>query len=120
MLTDLVVEVTQRRRGYFDPVEQEEMDRQDGHMARGEHGDFIYRAGSTILIDPKTQEVRRVIQTPGSIKDDAELDRVRRYLLGETDKSDNAFDAGLPDSIRSGRSFLHDEPFALLHQRLEE
>lgn len=118
--TDLVVEITQRRRGYFDPEDQSEMDKQEGHIDRDKHGDFIYRAGATILIDPTTQEVRRVIRTPGTIADNDELERVRRYLLGETVISDNAFDAGLTVSIRSGDSSLRSEPFALLHQRLEE
>jgi hypothetical protein len=118
--TDLVVEITQRRRGYYDPAEQAQEDQQDGHMNRRKHGDFVYRAGATILIDPTTQEVRRVIRTPGTIKDDEELDRVRRYLLGATEETDNAFDAGLPVSIRSGKSSLRNEPFALLHQRMEE
>jgi hypothetical protein len=118
--TDLVVEITQRRRGYFYRREQKEMDKPDGPMDRSEHGDFIHRTGATILIDPTKQEVRRVIRTPGTINDDEELDRVRRYLLGATEESDNAFDAGLPISIRSGKSSLRNEPFALLHQRLED
>jgi hypothetical protein len=119
VITDLVVEITQRRRGYFDPDVQIEMDQQDGQMGQREHGDFTYRTGATILIDPTTQEVRRVIRTPGTIADDDELARIRRYYLGETDMSDNAFDAGLPQSICS-KSFLRNEPFALLHKRLEE
>jgi hypothetical protein len=118
--TDLVVEITQRRRGYFEPDEQALMDQPGDPIDRDEHGDFIYRAGATILIDPTTQEVRRIIRTPGTIADNDELERVRRYLLGETGISDNAFDAGLTASIRSGKSSLRNEPFALLHQRLEE
>ena len=118
--TDLVVEITQRRRGYFDPKDQCRMDQLESHMDRDEHGDFIYRAGATILIDPTTQAVRRVIRTPGTVADNDELGRVRRFLLGETEISGNAFDAGLTSSIRLASSSQRNEPFALLHQRLEE
>ncbi len=115
--TDLVVEITQRRRGYFDPKVQEEMDRAGNVMPRNESGDFTYRAGCTVLIDPSTQEVRRVIRTPGTISDDHELERVRRFLCGEAGTSGNAFDAGLALSLRfGGDSAMRDEPFALLHQ----
>jgi hypothetical protein len=64
---DLVIEVTQRRDGYFDAGIQQQMD------AGGQERippDFIYRAGTTIVIDPATREVRRVIRTPGTIADD--------------------------------------------------
>lgn len=118
--TDLVAEITQRRRGYYDPDEQEQMDQEGNSIDRGEHGDFIYRAGATIFIDPTTQEVRRVIRTQGTIKDNDELERVRRYLLNETEASANSFDAGMAESIRSGKASLRSEPFALLHQQLEE
>ncbi len=118
--TDLVVEVTQRRRGYFDPREQERMDRRTDPVPRGEDGDFKYRAGCTILIDPATQEVRRVIRTPGTVADGRELDRVRRFLTGETGITGNAFDAGLATSFRAGRPATRNEPFALLHQDPED
>lgn len=116
MRTDLVVEVTQRRRGYFDDKVQRKMDRQGNSIPRHEDGDFKYRAGCTILIDPATQEVRRVIRTPGTITDDAELDRLRRFLRGDTGATGNAFDAGLADSLSAGRAIGRNEPFALLHQ----
>ena len=52
--TDLVIEVTQRRRGYFDPDEQESADRGPAFDPE-QDGDFKYRAGCTILIDPTTE-----------------------------------------------------------------
>ena len=63
--------------------------------------------------------MRRVIRTPGTIADDDELDRVRRFLLGERRHRGNAFDAGLAPSLRRRDDDARDEPFALLHQ-LEE
>jgi hypothetical protein len=116
--TDLVIEITQRRDGYFDKDEQKRMDDLPAN-ARGERTppDFNYRAGATILVDPATSEVRRVIRTPGTIADTNELDRVRGFLLSEGGLP-NAFD-GLAPSLRRRDYGAREEPFALLHQ-LEE
>ena len=62
--TDIVVEITQRRRGYFDPGIQEAADAADAR-ADPPKPDFIYRAGCTVLIDPRSVEIRRVIRTRG-------------------------------------------------------
>jgi len=116
--TDLVVEITQRRRGYFDPLQQMEMD------APGQSpidcdldGDFKYRAGCTILIAPDTQEVRRIIRTPGTVADDAELERVRKFRTGESGVTGNAFDAGLEASLAANTLTARNEPFAFLHEK---
>jgi hypothetical protein len=113
---DLVIEITQRRDGYFDPAEQARMDTRepDGTAPRGKP-DFRYRSGATILIDPSTSEIRRIIRTPGTIGDDGELDRVRRFLKGESGGSGNAFEGGQAMSLRSHAAGDRDEPFALLH-----
>ena len=116
--TDLVIEITQRRDGYFDPAEQKRADgpRQKGRRAKP---DFLYRAGVTLIVDPVERQLRRVIRTPGTIADDAELDRVRRFLLGEGGGSDNAFDGGMARSLRLRDADARVEPFALLHQMEE-
>lgn len=118
--TDLVIEITQQRAGYFDRAEQA---RRDGPAPAGGHSpakpDFKYRAGATILIDPATREVRRIIRTPGTIADPAELDRVRRYLLGDGGGPGNAFDGGLTTSLSRQDPKARREPFALLHQTEE-
>jgi hypothetical protein len=105
--TDLVVEITQRRRGYFDRDEQEKMDKPG--TPQSDKRDFLYRAGCTLLINPTTMEVRRVIRTPGTITDDKELDRMRRFLTEGGLEPGNAFD--LPKAVLGAR-----EPFALLHR----
>jgi hypothetical protein len=115
--TDLVVEITQRRRGYFDPERQRQ---KDAKVGSGERGDFTYRAGCTIILDPATQDVRRVIRTPGTVADDGELERVRRFLCGESGVSGNAFDAGIEESLSAPLRHVRNEPFALLHQEMEE
>jgi hypothetical protein len=113
--TDLVIEITQRRDGYYDETEQEKMDA----LPARSHGkrtppDFYYRAGATILVDPTTSEVRRVIRTPGTIADTTELDQVRDYLRSEGGLR-NAFDGEAP-SLRGRDYGAREEPFALLHQ----
>ena len=110
--TDLVVEMTQRRRGFFDADEQKKQDR----SGEDERRDFWYRTGCTIVIDLLRGEVRRIIRTRGTITTDGELERVRRFLVGETGVSGNAFDAGLPPSLQIDLSASRHEPFALLHQ----
>ncbi len=104
---DLVVEITQRRRGYFDEARQKAMDAPDSRPS--DDGDFRYRAGCTLLINPTTMEVRRVIRTPGTIADDAQLARVRRFLSGGGLEPANAFE--FAQAAMDAR-----EPFALLHR----
>jgi len=111
LITDLVVEITQRRRGYFDPKVQKKKDAQKD-IPREERGDFRYRAGCTLLINPADLEVRRIIRTAGTITDDAELERQRRYLTEGGLEPANAFDS-------AGRALSLREPFALLHRDTE-
>jgi hypothetical protein len=105
--TDLVVEITQRRRGYFDADKQKAMDA-PGNLSL-DNADFLYRAGCTLIINPTTMEVRRVIRTSGIINDDAQLARVRRFLTEGGLEPGNAFDFA-QNSIHAR------EPFALLHR----
>jgi hypothetical protein len=113
--TDIVIEITQRRRGYFDANVQEAVDA--GRPAP--KPDFIFRAGCTALVDPRTAEVRRVIRTAGTITATAELDRVRDFLTGRRGVVGNSFDAGFAESLADEYRSTRVEPFALLHQ-LEE
>ena len=106
-VTDLVVEITQRRRGYFDREKQKAMDTPGVRPGPNDKEDFVYRAGCTLLIDPIEKKLRRVIRTPGTIADDAQLERVRLFL-SEGLEPGNAFDS--PKDVLHAR-----EPFALLH-----
>jgi hypothetical protein len=103
----MVVVVTQWRAGFFDKATQERMDQTPGAY-KDPALDFKYRAGCTLLIDPEKMEIRRVIRTPGTVANDDELDRMRRYLLD-----------GLtpPDAFQgvAGRFGDKAEPFAFLH-----
>ena len=111
LLSDLVVEITQRRRGYYDPDKQKQLDA-GAPLGPNERGDFLYRAGCTLLMDPRTMNIRRVIRTPGTIADNAHLERVRRFLADGGLEPANAF-APARDTINSR------EPFALLHREAE-
>lgn len=107
--TVLVVGITQRRRGYFDPDFQKQKDSGQQPIASDDSGDFRYRAGCTLLIDPVSMTVRRVIRTAGRIDDDTELERQRRFLVEGGLEPDNAYTAA-SSALRSK------EPFALLHR----
>jgi hypothetical protein len=111
-VTDLVVEITQRRRGYFDPQVQLEKDH-PGDVAPLGKGDFTYRSGCTLILNPATRELRRVIRTAGTISDDAALERVRKYLVEGGLPPSNAL-SGLRNQLESP------EPFALLHRHVED
>ena len=104
----MVVVVTQWRAGFFDDETQKQKDTQPG--AWNDPCDFKYRAGCTLLIDPEEMRIRRVIRTPGTVADEGELVRMRRYLLGGLTPS-NAF---APITERLGDRV---EPFALLHSQ---
>jgi hypothetical protein len=119
VMTDLVVEITQRRRGYFDPDEQREKD-EGAPLGPEDKGDFKFRAGCTIVIDTTRNIFRHIIRTHGTVGDEGELDLVRRLLTGDADASTNAFDGLRALSLREPRAGMLREPFALLHQQAED
>ena len=106
---DLVVEITQRRRGYFDPQKQLAQDRPGAEQDAV--GDFTYRAGCTLLINPQTFQIRRVIRTAGDINDDEHLECLRRFLKCGLEPA-NAF-APARNAVDAK------EPFALLHRDVD-
>ena len=109
-VSDLVVEITQRRRGYFDRQKQLDVDNKKIPVS---DGDFKYRAGCTLIISQSTMDIRRVIRTPGTITDNDQLERQRRFLTGEGLQPHNAFD-------KAAAALQSDEPFAMLHRYEED
>jgi hypothetical protein len=78
-LRQLIVQVTQRRRGYFDPAVQAAQDAGAAEVPP----DFWFRGGATLIIDLRegnSGTIRRVIRK--AIDDDARLAAQRRHLIG--------------------------------------
>jgi hypothetical protein len=109
---DLVVEINQQRYGYLDPVRQKRVD--NGEL-KARDPDFIFRGGTTLLIDLETARVRYVIYK--RVESNSRLETQRRYLADESpDRSLRATYFG--DSrlriYQDGKDNV--EPFALLHR----
>jgi hypothetical protein len=109
--TDLVVEIMQRRRGYYDSHMQKEIDESSNMMPSDQDGDFKFRGGCTLLIDPASGRVRYSINK--HILSDNRLKRQRAFLTGSGhgDRSLRAtyFGDRLPGVPEKER-------FAILHQ----
>ena len=108
-LTDLVIEITQKRRCYFDPDLQQMVDQ--GKLDSPPPEDFWFRGGSTVLVDLESRQVR--------------------YCIGKGMKSpqrleaQKSFAGGSSGSLRAtyfGDPRRHSaaEPFAMLHRSQEE
>jgi hypothetical protein len=108
--TDLVIEITQRRYGYFDPKDQEKFDKELHEKPK--EPDFIFRGGTTLLIDFDTGKLRYVISK--RIASDERLKRQRAFLQ---DPSNFSFMSAFFEDHGSGES---SEPFALLHRNMWE
>jgi hypothetical protein len=98
-IRQLVIEVTQRRKGYFEETDQTQAELLQ--MTR-EYGDFAFRGGATLIIDLREGRLRYVISK--RIDDDKRLADQRTFL---TTPSEMTF------TYRRGHS---NEPFALLHR----
>ena len=86
-----------------------DLERKAGELWTFREGDFRYRAGCTLLIDPASMTVRRVIRTAGTIKDNDELERQRRFMVDGGLEPNNAYSPAV-SVLRSK------EPFAILHR----
>jgi hypothetical protein len=103
-LSDVVVEITQRRRGYLDSDDQAKADK--GRL-KGKEPDFIFRGGCTLLIDLGSRQVRYCISK--DVARETRLERQRKYLAPGDQQSLRAMYFG-------GSRVTRDEPFALLHR----
>lgn len=100
----LVIEVTQRRRGFYDADQQltEDAERQN---VPAEH-DFIFRGGATLIFDMFSGKLRYVIRK--RITDDKRLKSQREYLNDRL--------SGNLGMAYSGAEKLAREPFAMVHR----
>ena len=120
--SEYVVEITQSRDGYLDPNIQALADAgndaeamqawQKAYGNKPYRRDFRYRCGSTLLIDAKSFDIRRVVRTDFRVDQDQGLDRMRRYLRDNARHAPNAF-----DDPAGGQSASN--TFAALHRHVE-
>lgn len=100
----LIVHVTQKRRGYFDPGEQMAADA--GNTAdigdyRWQHPDFWFQGGATLHVDLRDGRLLRIINKQITCNDRLNIERA--FRCGET--------TGSP-AVSSDRQ----EPFAFMHR----
>lgn len=119
-LRQLVVQVTQRRRGYLDETRQQQEDAKPWDQVPDADAvpDFWFRGGATILIDLREADGGRITSIVRKrVNDDRRLARQRQFLLGRSGPGDLGFmqrDAsGWSFRDRAGR---REEPFALSHR----
>ena len=133
-LTDLVIEITQARPGYFDQEIQKKVDKlgirgvpsswrqeseepqkpaRNGKQATAiPRPDFIFRGGCTLVVGLNTSQVRYSIYK--GIGSDSRLARQRAFESGQTGNANS----GLRATYFGGQ--LRHAPFALLHRSGEE
>jgi hypothetical protein len=100
-VTEIVIEITQKRPGYFSDNSAE----QDP-----QNPDFYFRGGCTLLVDPESRNVRYCVVK--NINDEQRYERQKQFLTEVASRSLRATYFG---------TFGHDhvEPFALLHRSVE-
>jgi hypothetical protein len=108
---NFVIEILQRRRGYLDPERQSQIDKSRRHPGRGDRGDFTFRGGCTLLVDPATCVVRYAITK--HILSSSRLEQQRQFQSGNG-ATLRATYFGDPRSGDTPR-----EPFAMLHRPIE-
>ena len=99
----LVIEVTQRRRGFFDPAEQsaEEIYRESPASP-----DFTFRGGATLIFDMFSGKLRYTVRK--RITGDKRLRTQREFLLARA--------SGTLGMAYSGAGEAAKEPFAMVHR----
>jgi hypothetical protein len=104
--SDLIIEITQRRRGYRDPEVQKKQDR--SRQKQPLKPDFYFRGGCTLLIDHETESIRYIISK--SVGDESRLNKQREFKYMNPRPSLR--------SIYLGEDVGEEtkEPFAILHR----
>jgi len=112
-ILELVIEITQRRRGYLDPDIQDRVDK--GTLAPPAP-DFILRGGCTLLVNPTDGNVRYCIYK--NIMSENRLKRMRQYLQEGTAPSLQATYFGNPlmEYFQGSAEKAGFEPFAMVHR----
>jgi hypothetical protein len=106
LILDLIVRITQSRAGYFSPADQERADRSRSRTG----GDFTFRGGCTLLINPETGHVRYCVAK--SVLGAERLEAQRQFLAAPEEQSLHATYSG------GSRAGPPAEPVGLLHRPL--
>ena len=101
----LVIEVAQRRRGFFDPDRQQTEDASEQESPASP--EFIFRGGTTLIFDLFSGKLRYTIRK--RITDDKRLAAQRSFLA---DRASSTFGMAYPGDGAAIR-----EPFAMIHRR---
>lgn len=101
----LIIQMTQKRRGYDDPIYQEKADAGDPDLLARDP-DFWFRGGATIHIDLRDGKLIRIIRK--NVCDNKRLAAQRDFRTGKT--SGQAI---------GSRATANLEPFAFLHRSFE-
>lgn len=101
----IVIEITQERRGFRTAAIQEEVEAKG--RVTGRRADFVFRGGATLIVDLRTRKVRCCIVK--DIDSQARLEAQREFQFGAQSES-----LGATYYNAAGRS----EPFAFLHRML--
>ena len=111
-ITDLVIEITQRRRGYLQFETQQAVDR--GEFDPPE-ADFIFRGGTTLLYSPATGQIRYAVSK--RVSSNHRLEAMRRYLTRTLDPTLRLtyFGDSRTSYFKAANQEIPLEPFALLH-----
>jgi hypothetical protein len=114
-LADLVLEITQRRRGYLDAQLQEQIEKSVTLWEEQPEQDFWFRGGCTLIVDLRDGTLRYAIFKHIKTEEDERLHRQREYLktrYGDGSLATTYFGAGAGRWVR--------EPLALLHRHHRE
>ncbi|HEX9117913.1 MAG TPA: hypothetical protein VGA61_17730 [Anaerolineae bacterium] len=109
-LTDLVIEITQWRRGYFDPAIQDRADKADREKVVDPSlppCDFRFRGGTTLLVEMHTGEVRYAV-----VKNVMSATRLAQQRAFRSGQAATSLRATYFSGLQEGKK----EPFAFLHR----
>jgi len=105
-LRQLIIELAQQRRGFFD---EEVQNKQDKDAQNPLHADFRFRGGATLIFDLREGHLRYAVRK--RISDDARLKRQRRFL------TETRFGAAAQAfGVKAAQQAVDEEPFAFVHR----
>jgi hypothetical protein len=103
--TDMIIEITQERRGYLD---QETQKKEDGRKSGPpQEADFVFRGGCTLVVDMQARRIRYVVSK--RVGSQARLCRQRDYIRSPVG-------AGLHRALREALRPEVLEPFAIVNR----